>query len=273
VVDVFRYFPREAVYMVLTRKNKNLDTPVAVQKQALIKTSGITQIEGVQELVQLLWERGFMIRGVTWVNSDWIVIADWVDEKKLQNIYFDEDVPRTQINEAIENNKLISFITYCNDMWVILIEQKPRSEPYFQKFLWFRDGTDMVEECEKVWKQGLVVFHLVYGNGAWVMIIGQHPNFYMHWRQEAILLSKEKNQWLQKLMDNTGTKDPKKIKNLYILESCGDHFIAIQWVLDKSMNMEWNIPTIYITQILPSAKWTELGGRTYRDGNFYAEKQ
>jgi len=254
--------------MVLTRTNKAWGHQV--NSQVLAKTTSLQQLDGITKMINTLWEKGFMVRVVTFANSEWIVVADETEEKKLQQIFFDDKIPEKQISDAIINNKPIQFLGFCTSHWVLLTEQKPHQEKYTQIAKIFPDGTDMVTECDKIWKEGLVVTHLAFGNGAWILVAGEKPNFFLHWVQEVVLVDKEN--WNKRLLDNTGTKDPKKIKNLHAFDFGETYALLINWVLDLSKNVPWNVPTISLSHTMPNAKWNELGGRIYKDGQFFVQK-
>jgi len=153
--------------------------------------------------------------------------------------------------------------------WILLVEQKPRQDKYLQKLKTFRDGTDIVIECDKIWREGLIISHLAYGNGDWIIIITEKPDLYMHWVQEVVLI--KRLNWHKQLFENTGTSDPSKIKNFHVFELCDDHGILLNWVKSPK-NVAWDVPTILLTQTMPISKWNELGGKLYKDGQFYVQK-
>jgi len=270
MIESFRYYPVESVFVVLTRDNKSYVDRQKITKQVLVKTDGLPQLDNLQEMIGQLWGKGYMIRTVTWANSEWIVVADDAEDKKLQHLFVSTDKPEKEINEAIANNRPIHFIGFCHSHWVLLVEQKPAQETVIQKLKIFPEDIDIVTECEQIWEEGLVVSHLARGSGSWILIATQNPNFFMHWVQEATLL--KRYNWNKQLLDNSGTSDPNKIKNLHILELGEDRGIMINWVLNLPKNVAWNVPSILLSQTMPLSKWNELGGRHYKDGEFYVQK-
>jgi len=235
----------------------------------IAKTSSISQLHEIQELIKTLWDIGFSIRTVSHANSEWIVVADEPETKVIQQLFISVAIPEKEISDAIANNKAIQFLGFCNSYWILLIEQKPRPEKFYQKLKTFRDGADIVIECERIWAEGLVVSHLAAGNGDWIIIASDKSDPYMHWTQEAVLIKRPN--WSKQLFENTGASNPSKIKNLLSFELCDDHGILLNWVKSQK-NVVWDVPTILLTQTMPISKWNELGGKLYKDGQFYTQQ-
>jgi len=181
-----------------------------------------------------------------------------------------DEIPEAEIREAINNNAVIHFLGFSHSHWVLVTEQKPRQQKFVQHLTIIPDGADMVLEIEKVWKANLVVLHLATGNGHWILITGEKTDIHLHWTQEVVLLNRQN--WNKQLLDNTGLKDPTKIKNLFIFEMSESYGILINWVLQLPKNVVWDVPTIFLSQTIPLSKWNELGGRMYQNGQFFLQK-
>jgi len=234
-IDKFAYYKKNSVYVLFTVWDKS------IQDQKLLKTSDDRPVKQIQDL----WQHEYSIRLVTHTGSVWVVVGDKKEHHEPQNFAMDKKLPMQEIHDAIDAKSDILFLHYSKGEWILITEKEEGKNPKLHQEVHLFDKFPDVFIRDEVWDKHMVVRHLAFGGGKWVLIIGSPRTDDVS--QEMIV----KNNWpgeqlLQCIQDE---------KNIHTLEwDEADNIWGV--VSEKNPG---HVHSILTTNYFPESKFKELG--------------
>eukprot|EP01120_Amphizonella_sp_Union-15-10_P014484 TRINITY_DN7025_c0_g1_i1.p1 TRINITY_DN7025_c0_g1~~TRINITY_DN7025_c0_g1_i1.p1 ORF type:complete len:419 (-),score=44.25 TRINITY_DN7025_c0_g1_i1:50-1306(-) len=131
--------------------------------------------EPPSKIIKTLWDGGHSIRQVTYGQGKWIVIADSVGRnaaRYAQSFSFTTDFPGTQIQKAWQKSHRVSYLSYCDKLWVLITEKNDVVGNAEQRLV-VRNKLPEAD-FDRFWAEGRRIQVMAYGDGQWV-VIGEKP--------------------------------------------------------------------------------------------------
>jgi len=123
------------------------------------------------DMIKNLWKDKGRIRQVSFGQSKWIVVADVTPENTnrwLQHFSFTKIFPREEINDAWSVGQRISYLSYCDNLWVLITEKNKDRGLSGQKLV-LRNALP-TDDINQFWEEGSRIAIMAYGDGQWVLV-------------------------------------------------------------------------------------------------------
>jgi len=234
-IDKFAYYKKASCYALFTVwDNTILD-------QKLLKTNDDRPLKQIQNL----WENDYSVRLITFTGTIWAIVGDRRENRKPQNFTMDPKPPMEEIHQAIEDGAEIQFLHYSKGQWIFLAEKEGIGKDKLHQEVHVFEKFPDVFIRDSVWDKSLVVRHLAFGNGKWVLIAGSPKTSDV--AQELMASNKWPGEHLLKCI-----KDDKNVHTLEWDEA--DNIWAM--VTEKNPG---HVHSILTTHHFPDEKFKELG--------------
>jgi len=234
-IDKFAYYKKSSCYALFTMWDKT------IQDQKLLKSSEDRPLKQIQDL----WEAGYSVRLITHTGNIWAVVGDKKEGRGPQNFTMDPKPPMEEIYDAIDRGAEIQFLHFSKGQWIFLAEKEGRGKDKLHQEVHVFEKFPDIFIRDSVWDKGMMIRHLGFGNGKWILIAGTPKSDDI---AQEIMAS---NKWPgERLLD--AIKDHKNIHTLEWDE--GDNIWAV--VTEKT---DGNVHSILTTHLFPDDKFREMG--------------
>jgi len=234
-IDKFAYYTKSSCYVLFTV----VDPTIFDQK--LLKTSDDRPLKQIQNM----WENGYAVRLVTFTGSLWVVVGDKRENHAQQTFTMDRNPPMEEIHEAIEAGADIQFLHYSRGEWIFFSEKEGRGKDKLHQEVHVFEKFPDIFIRDNVWDKSLVVRHLSFGAGKWILIAGTPRT------EDVSQQYMASNAWPGERLLGC-IRDHKNIRTLEWDEA--DNIWAI--VSEKNPG---NVHSILTTHHFPDEKFKELG--------------